>query len=123
MAPGLAGDVHRRRRPRLPGTGGSAELRDRLAAHLARTRGLTCEAANVLVTAGTTHGLSLLLTATSAAAPARARAVAIEDPGYRAAVAVAQTAGFDVVDVPVDEAGLDVDALRDVPATTSRPST
>ena len=98
-----------------PEPAGLPELRDRLAAHLARTRGLTCEAANVLVTAGTTHGLSLLLTATTAATPARARAVAIEDPGYRAAVAVAQTAGFDVVDVPVDEAGLDVDALRNVP--------
>ncbi len=41
--------------------------------------------------------------------------VAIEDPGYRAAVAVAAHAGRDVVDVPVDDAGLDVAALSRLP--------
>jgi GntR family transcriptional regulator/MocR family aminotransferase len=97
-----------------PDPAGLPELRDRLAAHLARTRGLRCEAANVLVTTGTTHGLSLLLAAAANVSWTRTKAVAIEDPGYRAAVAVTRTGGFDVVDVPVDDAGLDVDALHAV---------
>jgi GntR family transcriptional regulator/MocR family aminotransferase len=97
-----------------PDPAGLPELRERLAAYLARTRALTCEPANVLVTSGTTHGLSLLLGEVASGRVARrsgAAAVAVEDPGYRAAVAVARSSGFDVVDVPVDDAGLDVDAL------------
>ena len=59
---------------------GLPELRAALAEHLARTRGLAVDPDEVVVTAGTTDGLRHLL----AALPPGP--VAVEDPGYRAAV-------------------------------------
>ena len=63
MAPSLAGRVAPATPPaRLPGPGGSARAaRPAVAAHVAGHRGLACAADQVLVTAGTTHGLALLL--------------------------------------------------------------
>lgn len=88
-----------------PDPAGIAELRELLAAYVARRRGVMCSADEVLVTAGTTHGLALVLDNIDRGT------VAIEDPGYRAAVEVARTARFDVADIPVDDDGISVDAL------------
>ena len=90
-----------------PEPAGLPELRDALAVQLARTRGLACAADQVVVTSGTTDGLRHLLTVLGDGP------IAIEDPGYRAAVMVARGLGRDVVDVPVGPAGLD---LHGVPA-------
>ncbi|MDQ3504985.1 MAG: PLP-dependent aminotransferase family protein [Actinomycetota bacterium] len=92
--------------PGYPDPAGIPELRAELAGYVARTRGLSCSVSEVLVTGGATHGLALLLDVLGPGA------VAIEDPGYRAAVAVAEQAGRLVVDVPVDVEGIDVRALR-----------
>jgi GntR family transcriptional regulator/MocR family aminotransferase len=73
---------------------GLGELRAELAAHLARTRGLTCEADEVLVTTGTIGGLGQVL----AALPPGA--VAHEDPGYRAAAEAVRAAGRQIRDLP-----------------------
>jgi GntR family transcriptional regulator/MocR family aminotransferase len=62
------------------------------------------------VTSGTTHGLGLLLTE-PADRSGRRPTLAVEDPGYRAAVATAGWSGWDVLDVPVDAEGLDVASL------------
>jgi len=74
---------------------GMPELRDALAERLARTRGLVVAADEIVVTAGTTAGLRHLL------AVAPPGPVAVEDPGYRAAVATAEELGRRVVDAPV----------------------
>lgn len=92
-----------------PDAAGDPELRESVAAYVGRTRGLDCSPEQVLVTLGTTDGLRHLL---DALAPGP---VAVEDPGYRAAVAVASRAGRAVLDVPVDDEGLDVTALRRLP--------
>jgi GntR family transcriptional regulator/MocR family aminotransferase len=84
---------------------GLPELRSAIADHVSRHRAVACTADNVVVTAGTAHGLGLVLEALPPGA------VAIEDPGYRAAVATAAVLGRTVVDVPVDAEGLDVDRL------------
>jgi len=73
---------------------GLPELRVELAGHLARTRGLTCEADELLVTTGTTGGLTQVL---AALPPGR---VAHEDPGYRAAAEVIRADGREIQDVP-----------------------
>jgi GntR family transcriptional regulator/MocR family aminotransferase len=70
------------------------ELRAALADHLARTRGLAVDPDEVLVTNGTTDGLRHVL----AALPPGP--VAVEDPGYRAAVETVRAAGREVVDHP-----------------------
>jgi GntR family transcriptional regulator/MocR family aminotransferase len=73
---------------------GIPELRTALADRLARTRGLVVDPDEVLVTAGTTDGLRHLLTSL------RPGPVALEDPGYRAAVETVLGAGRGVVDLP-----------------------
>jgi len=74
---------------------GLRELRQALATHLARTRGLVVEPDEVLVTAGATDGWRQLLCVLEPGP------VMIEDPGYRAAVATAGSLGRPVVDLPV----------------------
>ena len=103
-------DVSADRIPRgYPDPAGIPELRAELAGCVARTRGLPCSPDEVIVTGGTTHGLGLLLDVLGRGA------VAIEDPGYRAAVAIAKRAGRTVVDVPVDAEGIEVAVLRSSP--------
>src|SRR4051794_32055453 len=76
---------------------GLVDLRVELAGHLARTRGLTCDPDEILVTSGTIGGLTQVL----AALPPGA--VAHEDPGYRAAAEAILASGRVVRDVPAAE--------------------
>ncbi|MFD3404645.1 PLP-dependent aminotransferase family protein [Kribbella sp. NPDC058693] len=88
---------------------GLPALRAALADHVGRVRGIACGPENVLVTNGTVHGLRLLLTVTRQAGDR----IAIEDPGYLNAVVAARDHRLEIVDVPVDEDGLQVGALTD----------
>lgn len=87
-----------------PDPAGLLELRAAVADHVGRYRGLTCTPDNVVITNGTTHGLALLLDELGPGP------VAIEDPGYRAAAETVLHGGRQVLDVPVDEEGLDIAA-------------
>lgn len=73
---------------------GLPELRLELAARLGRVRGLDCDPDEVLVSAGTTDGLRHLL------GELPPGPVAVEDPGYRAAVATIRLTGREVRDLP-----------------------
>ena len=77
------------RRPARP-----AGAAHRLAGHLARTRGLVVDPEEVVVTLGTTDGLRHVL---GALPPGP---VAVEDPGYRAAVETVGALGRPVRDLP-----------------------
>ncbi|GAA2152362.1 PLP-dependent aminotransferase family protein [Nocardioides koreensis] len=73
---------------------GLPELRSALADHVARTRGLAVDPDELVVTNGTTDGLRHVLSVVPAGP------VALEDPGYRAAVETVRGAGRGVVDLP-----------------------
>lgn len=73
---------------------GTPALRAAIAERLGRLRGVACGADDVVVTQGVTDGLRALLDVLPAGA------VAVEDPGYRAAVATVRAAGRTVLDVP-----------------------
>lgn len=93
---------------------GYRPLRDVLAAYLSRSRGLRCTADDVIIVTGSQQALDLL---------ARVRLnpgddAAIEEPGYASARAIFVAAGARLAPVPVDESGLRVDALEDLPANT-----
>jgi GntR family transcriptional regulator/MocR family aminotransferase len=88
-----------------PDPRGLPALRTAIADHVSRHRGLSCSGDNVVVTAGVAHGLGLVLEARGAGT------VAIEDPGYRAAVATAAASSRRVVDIPVDAEGIVVERL------------
>jgi GntR family transcriptional regulator / MocR family aminotransferase len=85
---------------------GLAELRTQIAAHLAATRGLLADPANIVVTAGTQQALriaaELLLDPGDAAW--------VEDPGYIAGRGALLAAGAVPVAVPSDAEGLNVAA-------------
>ena len=87
---------------------GSEALREAVAAHLAATRGIRCDAAHVMLTSGTQQGLRLV--AETLLRPGDAAWV--EDPGYPTAWRVLRAVGASLIPVPVDGAGLEVEAGR-----------
>jgi GntR family transcriptional regulator / MocR family aminotransferase len=97
---------------------GLPALREALAEHVGRVRGIACGPENLLITNGTVHGLRLLLAVTMQPGDR----IAIEDPGYLNAVVAARDHRLEIVDVPVDEDGLRVSELVDVPAVYVTPS-
>lgn len=91
---------------------GLAPLRELLAQQLALTRGIRCDADQIVIVPGPRQALDLL--ARLLLNPGEE--VWVEDPGSGAAQALLTAAGARVVPVPVDAQGLDVDAaLRAAP--------
>ena len=87
---------------------GVRELRREIARYLFRARGITCDPERMLVTSGSTQGLSLL----SRLLRDEGGKALVEDPshpGLRQAIALA---GCRVEGVPADGRGLDTDRLR-----------
>ncbi len=87
---------------------GSLELRTVLASYLRRVRAAVADPDNVVICSGFAQALNLIL---RALAREGVRQVAIEDPGDLSNSAVTRRSGLEVVPVPVDANGLDVEAL------------
>ncbi len=87
---------------------GSTALRGVLAGYLRRVRGAAADQDRMVVSSGFAQGLNLVL---KVLADTGIRRVAFEDPGYGESSAVAATWGIEVVRVPVDHSGIQVDAL------------
>jgi GntR family transcriptional regulator/MocR family aminotransferase len=100
---------------------GSAELRAVLASYLNRVRASTAFADHMVICSGFAQGINLVL---SALADIGVRKVAVEDPGDRDNDTAAERAGLQAVPVPVDDHGVDVDALSaaDVTAVILTPA-
>lgn len=86
--------------------GGYPPLREAIADYLRTSRGVSCDADQVLVVGGAQQGLDLA--ARVLLDPGDP--VWIEDPGYPGARGVLTVAGARIVPVPVDEDGIDVAA-------------
>lgn len=99
----------------LPPAEGLEQLRTAIAGHLGAARGLAVIPEQVVVTAGTSDALQLVVAAlrTRSTSPPR---VLVEDPGYPTARRVLAAAGAVVETLPVDEDGLRVDQLRPLTA-------
>jgi GntR family transcriptional regulator / MocR family aminotransferase len=87
---------------------GRVELREALAAYLARARGAVADPELIVVCGGFVHGLSLVSRVLYAQG---VRRIAMEDPCLWWHREVASAAGLDVVPVPVDERGARTDML------------
>ena len=85
---------------------GLPEFRAAVVEHLLRHRGLAADPADVLATGGSTGAIAEVARTLPAGA-----VVAVEEPGYQRAAGGLRAAGLRVVGVPVDHAGLVVDAL------------
>jgi GntR family transcriptional regulator/MocR family aminotransferase len=87
---------------------GTTELRVAVAEHLGRVRAAAAEPDRVVVTAGYQQGLRLFCQMVRGRG---GRRVAVEDPGYQVAGWAIEAERLEVVPVPIDEDGIDVDAL------------
>lgn len=87
---------------------GALVLRQALRDYLARVRGVDTDASRVVVTSGWAQGRLLLLRALQANG---AKRIAIEDPCFVDAWESVERLGLELVPVPVDDDGLDVEAL------------
>ena len=86
---------------------GTPDLRAALASWVTRSRGVTAEADEVVVTSGTGHAIDLI--ARVLLDPESV--VAVEEPGYPPVVELLRGQGLRVVGVPVDNHGIVVDAV------------
>lgn len=98
--------------PGYPAPEGLPGLRDAIARHVARTRGVACSRDDVLVVGGATQALSLL----ARVLLDEGDPVAIEDPHWLGARCAFQLAGAALHGVPVDADGMRTDLLPDRPA-------
>jgi GntR family transcriptional regulator/MocR family aminotransferase len=87
---------------------GVAALREALADHLGRTRGVVADPARILVVQGAAQGLDLLLRVLAARGRRR---IAVEDPSLSGFLRRPQALGLDVSGCPVDDDGIVVDGL------------
>lgn len=85
---------------------GDLGLRQAIASILAPVRGMSVDPAQVVIVSGTQSALDLI-----AAALGRGKAV-VEDPGYIPGQATLAARGLELVHVPVDGQGLDVEGAR-----------
>lgn len=88
---------------------GAEPLRHELASWLGRTRGVRVDAADVVVVTGVAQALALLGQVLGAHGT---HTVAVEDPGSRGTRDQLARWGLDPTPVPIDQRGLDVEALR-----------
>jgi GntR family transcriptional regulator / MocR family aminotransferase len=91
-------------------TRGTSELRNELMAYLGRVRGAAPEPEHTLVSAGFAHGFAALCRVLRQRGLER---IAVEAPGWHVHRLIAAGAGLEPVPVPVDEAGIQVDALAE----------
>lgn len=97
----------------LPPALGVDRLRAAIAGHLASSRGVVADPDDVIVTAGTSDALQLIVTALRGRS-ARPR-VLVEDPGYPTARRVLAAAGAAVETLPVGADGMRADQLTALP--------
>lgn len=92
---------------------GEAELRSEIASYLYQSRGVGCEANQIVICAGTQHSVSMLCQLI----PLRGMRVALEDPGYNGVRTSLSGHGCELVHVPLDADGIQVDRLYDSDAS------
>jgi GntR family transcriptional regulator / MocR family aminotransferase len=87
---------------------GAPELRGALARYLGRVRGVACDPERVVVTSGMAQGMALFARALTAGG---ARRIAMEDPSSGPGRGQLASNGLEIVPIPVDEDGLQVERL------------
>jgi GntR family transcriptional regulator/MocR family aminotransferase len=88
---------------------GNERLRTVIASYLGRVRGAASDPHHVVICAGFTQGVGLVLRVLAARGHTR---LAVEDPGHPDSAEIARGAGLEPVPARIDERGVDVDRLR-----------
>lgn len=90
---------------------GDLQLREQLKQYLYRSRGVKCEAEQIIMCSGTQQALEIILRIYQCE-----KKVAMEEPCYDGASAVFQSNGFEILSVPVDKNGIDLKKLSSLSA-------
>jgi GntR family transcriptional regulator/MocR family aminotransferase len=98
---------------------GMLELRTALSEYLGRVRGVVADPRQVVITSGYSQGLGLVAQALAARGAAR---IALEDPSFPDQRLIVARAGLEPVPVPVDDAGVQIEALADADAVVVAPA-
>jgi GntR family transcriptional regulator/MocR family aminotransferase len=99
--------------PAYPTSAGFLPLRRTLAEYLARRRGITCDASDIVIVSGTQQAITL---ATRVLID-EGDPVVVEDPYYQLALQALEAHGASVTSVPTDEEGL---VISEMPETATR---
>jgi GntR family transcriptional regulator/MocR family aminotransferase len=99
--------------PKYPAAGGFMPLRRALADYLHRRRGITCEAADILIVGGTQQAVTLV----ARVLLDNRDCVVIEDPHYQLAVNALKAHGARLVSVRTDAEGI---VVQDLPRRSMR---
>jgi len=86
---------------------GNARLRETIADHLAKYRGIECSPSSLLVTSGAQQAIQLIVQGLLKPGDA----VAIEDPSYSFSMPIFRSAGLRTYRLPVEDDGIDPEAL------------
>ncbi|QRG68245.1 PLP-dependent aminotransferase family protein [Brevibacillus choshinensis] len=86
---------------------GELSLREEIARYLRQARGVQATAEQIVIGAGT----QVMITLLGLLFGLRGQAVAMEDPGYNGVRAVFLHLGFEIQPIPLEEDGIDVEAL------------
>lgn len=92
---------------RAPSAQGRRELQEAIAGHLYRFRGMPVEPDQIVVGAGTEYLYGLLVQLLG-----RDKVYGVEEPGYQKPFLIYQSCGARAVPVPMDSAGVGVEALE-----------
>ena len=87
---------------------GSPRLREVMVSYLAETRGMQASVPNILIT----HGAQMSIYIAASLLLRAGDAVIVGEPGYYVANQVLESLGANLLRVPVDEQGIDVDAVE-----------
>src|SRR5690606_24802155 len=88
----------------------SSRLKDTLVSHLAGTRGINHSASNIFITNGAQMGIYLLGKALINVGDV----YLVGSPGYRIATLSLEANGARVMEIPVDDYGIDVEKIAEV---------
>ncbi|RBQ18747.1 PLP-dependent aminotransferase family protein [Spongiactinospora rosea] len=91
--------------------GGVPPLRRELAAYLGRVRAADIAPTDLIVVGGVAQGLAITIRLLAGESPGSRVRLAVEDPTAARQVPLLTSSGADLVHVPVDDEGIDVEAL------------
>ncbi|WP_342552651.1 PLP-dependent aminotransferase family protein [Paenibacillus sp. FSL R7-0652] len=94
--------VHRSGWQEQGGAAGDPELREAIASHLRRTRGIQADAAQIVLFSGSIQGITLL----SQLLITEGSPVVLENPGYQGIVHAVRACGGEVIPTEVDAGGI-----------------
>ncbi|USK82548.1 PLP-dependent aminotransferase family protein [Peribacillus frigoritolerans] len=88
---------------------GELPLREEIVRYLYQSRGVRCNADQIVIGSGTQNLLTILTSLLNK----YGHKIAFEDPGYDVARTVFQNAGYDVIPIPLEKDGIDINKVQE----------